>query len=371
MHKGKVFFCVAVMSGSLVVACGSKSKSTKSSSGGQATNLSDLKLSTALSLVLPESLQKAARAEEGQANLRLMDSYKSSEACEAIQMIDEQLDDVRSNGAFLCHMEVEKLELGKKYNVKFTNIPDGGEESEAQIWADNSDPSDLKVYYCVNKKLAMKFNINGLAGPGLIKGKSLMNWVSQESDGANFTFSASTEYDLTVAGTKVLKSSSKSTSTQSNLSYIYLVNSDIKLVDSGVSSLLVSKGGSSTFASDGVAHPYDEQLAVLFNGQVGQALKKDGSNAITRATFNSEGYKLNSSDATSDVIVDQSKLPTKLSDSFSPEALEGWDCNTTESVTVDLAAQDKKAAHDACDVEWPEFDQCNNSSIFQPGDSNN
>lgn len=359
------------MSGSLVVACGSKSKSSKSSVGGQPTSLSDLKLSTALSLSLPESLQKAAGVKESQTNLGLMDSYKSQEACEAVQMIDEQLAKVRSDGAFLCHMEAEKLELGKKYNVKFINDPEGGGESEAQIWVDNSDPVDLKVYYCNNKKLAMKFNINGFAGPGLIKGKSLMNWESQESEGS-FTYSASTEYDLTVAGTKVVKSSSKSTGTQTGFSYSHLVNSDIKLVDSGVSSLLVSKGGSSTTSGEWAStYTFDEQLAVLFNGQVGQALKKhSASSSITRGTFNSEGYKLNSSDATSDVTVDKSKLPAKLPDSFSPEAPAGWDCNASESVTVDLAAQDKKAAHDACEVQWPDFDQCS-GSIFQQGDSEN
>jgi hypothetical protein len=62
-----------------------------------------------------------------------------------------------------------------------------------------------------------------------------------------------------------------------------------------------------------------------------------------------------SAQATADVTVDKTKLPAKLASNFSPEEPSGWDCATTETIIVDIAAADKKTAHDACELKWPEY----------------
>jgi hypothetical protein len=352
MRRKKIITCVAFTSVSLLAACGSKSKTTKSPSVAQPSSLSDLKLSKALQVSLTGSLQKAAGVKSGQASLGLAEKKKSTEACEALQMIDVALLNARSNGSFLCHMEAEKLEFGKKYNAKFINSPDPEGNAEGQIWVDNSNPENLKVYLCIDKKLAVTFNVSGYGGEGLVKGSSQFKF------GDDYT--ANDEFDFTSPGVKVIKSSALSKSSVPENAYQYQQYQEINLIDSGVSSLLVSKGGNfGTFN-------FDEQAAVLFNGTVGQALYKNSS-GFTRATFDAEGYKVSSSGAIGDVVIDKTKLPAKLPSTFSPEQPSGWDCSTTESVTVDLSDQVKKAAHDACDIEEPEFDSCFDP-IFEDGD---
>jgi hypothetical protein len=365
MRSSVLTIYLVAVPASLTASCGSKSKVTKAPGGsGGPTSLSDLKLSQAMQLALPSNLQKAAGVKTGQANLALSTQKKSSEACEAVQLIDQELTNARSNGTFLCHLEVEKLELGKKYNVTWRNLPAGESNLDSQIWVDNTDPSDLKVYYCDNKKLAMKFSIVDYSGPGVFKGTSQMKFESEESEGS-YTYMSDSQYDFTIPGRKIVKSSSKSSGTQPSLTYEYQVYSDIQLVDAGVSSLLVSQGGSSTMS--GETFPSDEQMAVLFNGQLGQALAKDSEGSYKRATFNAEGYKVDASQAISEIVVDKNKLPAKLASTFSPGSPTGWDCSTTDTVTVDFAAEDKKSAHDACDLEWPEYNSCTDET-FESGE---
>lgn len=365
MQNKNVIFSAVVSSVILgLPSCGSKSKSTGSpGSAAQPTNLSDLKLSNALSFSLPEGLQKAAGAGSGPAKLGLASDKKSKEACEAINAIDMVLANTKSNSIFMCHLEVEKIEFGKKYNVKLINAPESDGTEDTQIWVDNSNAEKLRVYMCVNKKLSNKINIDSYAGAGLIKGTSQWKGESLES-GITYRSGANIEFDSTTAGVKLIKSSTKSTVTESSRSYDYQEYVELNLVDSGVSSLLMSKGG--RFGS-GELGTYDDQMAVLFNGKFGQALLKDGF-SMTRASFNSEGYKVSSSEVTSDVVIDKAKLPAKLASTFSPEEPTGWDCSTTESVTVDMSAPDKKSAHDACNGKDPNFQECTDG-IFEQGTS--
>jgi hypothetical protein len=368
MRNKKVIFSVVVSSViSGLSGCGSKSKSTGSpGSAAQPTNLSDLKLSNALSVSLPEKLQKAAVAGSVPAKLGLASDKKSKEACEAINEIDMVLANTAGNAIFMCHLEVEKIEFGKKYNVKFINAPESDGNEDIQIWVDNSNTEKLRVYMCVNRKLSNKITIDSYAGAGLIKGISQWKFESTATEPVTSeTGRANIEFDLTAAGVKRIKSSTKSTSSSPGYSSDYQVYVDLNLVDSGVSSLLVSKGGS--YTNSGTSGAFDERMAVLFNGKIGQALKKDES-SLTRASFNAEGYKVSSSEVTSDVVIDKAKLPEKLASTFSPEEPTGWDCSTTESVTVDMSAPDKKSAHDACNGKDPAFKDCTDG-IFEQGTS--
>jgi hypothetical protein len=377
LGNGKILASLIVVSISILASCGKKSEITQAPTSSNASmNLNSLKLSKALQVSLSSGLQKAANVKTGQANLNLAGEKKSTEACSALQTIDELLANARSNGAFLCHMEVEKIQFGKKINVKAINAPESEGNFEAQIWIDNSNQENLKVYLCEERKLVMAFNISGYGGEGLIKGSSQMKFegtfpADEWSSGGSFTYSANDEFDFTTPGVKIVKSSSKSTSSSgTSSSSDYLSYADLKLVDSGVSSLLVSRGGSYSYDGDSgapITGTHDEQSAILFNGTVGQALSKNSS-ILTRATFNSEGYKVESSQATADVIINKLILPAKLQSTFSAQAPSGWDCSTTESLTIDLSNQERKSSHDACDIEWPEFNSCGGDD-FEGGET--
>lgn len=377
-RNNKILASLVVVSVSVMASCGRKPDVTKAppSTGSDVSmNLGDLKLSNALQVSLSSGLQKAANPKSGETTLSLADQMRSTEACNTLQAVDELLSNARSSGSFICHMEVEKISFGKKYNVKVINTPEPGGDFEGQIWVDNSNEEKLKVYYCEKRKLIMAFDISGYGGEGLIKGSSQMKFEGSfpATEGApegSFTFTANDEFDFTTPGTKIVKSKSKSSSSFGpSTSDDYLSYADLKLVDSGVSSLLVSKAGSYTYQGDAGAPStgtYDEQNAVLFNGLVGQALSKNGS-VLTRATFNSEGFKINNSQATADVIINKLILPAKLESTFSPAAPSGWDCATSESITIDLSNQAKKESHDACEIDWPEFNSCGGDG-FQGGD---
>jgi hypothetical protein len=356
-HENVLLVCLS--SGLALSACGSKAKTT---GAPQPVNMGDIKLSSALQITLPDSLEKAGGATAPASNLRLADRKKSMEACEAMTKIDESVSDARSTGSFLCHLEVEKIDFGKKYNITFKNIPDSG-DVDAQVWVDNSDTSAIKIYYCNNKKLVIKASLSGYSGAGLIKGSTLMKFDQTDANG-NFSYLSNLDFDFTIQGVKIAKSSTKSTFSMQGNSGDTLSYAEMKLVDSGVSSLLVSKGG--TYNSGGYPGSYDDQAAVLFNGTMGQALSKN-MNYFSRATFDKDGYKVSTSSATSDVVVDKASLPAKLESTFSPEAPVGWDCSTNESMTIDLQAADKKSAHDACEIDWPEYNCA--SSDFERGET--
>jgi hypothetical protein len=369
LRNGKILASLIVVSISILASCAKKSEISKAPTSGNASiNLNSLKLSKALQVSLSSGLQKAANVKTGQANLNLVSKKKSTEACQTLKTIDELLANARSNGSFLCHMEVEKIQFGKKIDVKAINSPESDGNFESQIWIDNSNDENLKVYLCEKRKLIIAFDISNYGGDGLIKGSSQMKFegtfpATEWTSAGSFTYTTNDEFDFTKPGTKIVKSKSKSSSSSGpSNSDDYLSYADLKLVDSGVSSLLVSRGGS--YSHDdalGSGTPttgtHDEQSAILFNGTLGQALYKNGS-TLTRATFNSEGYKVDTAQATADVIIDKLILPAKLPSTFSAQAPSGWDCSTTDSLTIDLSNQERKSLHDACDIEWPEFNSC-------------
>jgi hypothetical protein len=110
-----------------------------------------------------------------------------------------------------------------------------------------------------------------------------------------------------------------------------------------------------------------DQGAVLFNGTVGQALfggagSYNGGtyNFTSRSTFDKDGIAISKASATSDVTVDKTTLPAKLTSSFAPTAPAGWDCSdATETLTIDFTDASKKAAHDACELDRDDtFKEC-------------
>ena len=258
---------------------------------------------------------------------------------------------------------MEKIDFGKKYNITFKNVPDVG-DMETQVWVDNSDASAIKVYYCNNKKLVIKASLSGYSGAGLIKGSTLMKFTQAEATDAtgDFTYVSNLDFDFTSQGVKIAKSTTKDNYSMAGTSGDSLSYAEIKLVDSGVSSLLVSKSGS--YNSGGYTGSYDDQAAVLFNGTMGQALSKN-TNYFSRATFDKDGYTVTSASATPDIVVDKAILPAKLASTINPEAPAGWDCSTNESMTIDLQAADKKSAHDACEIDWPKYEDCYGTQFEQ------
>lgn len=333
-------------------------KDSKSDDAPQAQSLADLKLSSALGVTIPEGIKNAAGGKPAQ-GLRLKKSRagkKSMEACQAVNDIDNMLRQIRSGAGTLCHMEVEGMGFGKKYNVKITGLDD----MNLSVYVDNTDPANLKVYTCNDGTLAEQFVITGFNGVGKIKG-TLSQYFEGSFDsstrvGDTFTAGINAEFDFTETGVQVIKSSMKYTSAGS-MSSDFRSYGDIRLVDSGVSKLLISREG--TFGPMNMS----QQEAVYFNGTNGQALfsgvYQDGANgevtATHRSSFNADGTVIANSEATADITVDKTALPAKLAASFSPTKPAGWDCTGDEDFTVDMTGP-KAEAHAACDVEHPAYD---------------
>jgi hypothetical protein len=188
----------------------------------------------------------------------------------------------------------------------------------------------------------------------------------------NFTYTSSSDYDLSTKGTKIIKSLFKmvSTSTTQTVSSLnYMANLETKLIDSGISSIRSSRGGSITItnAETPGSFPLQEQSSFLFNGGVGQVIKKDSSE-LRRATFGVNGIKVSASEAVAAIVVDKTKLLEIPDSTLAIEEPSGWDCSTTESVTIDLAAPDKKSEHEACEVALPTYGDCSDPDLFELGE---
>jgi hypothetical protein len=350
--------------GILLHACGKKSNSDDTP---QASSLADLKLSSALSIAIPDSMKKAGGATSARLKLRSskLAGKKSSEACRAMAAANEIFTNLAQASASLCHMEVEsdRMKFGTKYQVNVTGLPSLAGQS-LQLWVDNSDAANLKVYTCQNGTLTEKFEVTGFNGTGKSKGTVSQKFEGSES-GMNFSGGVNLDFDLTVAGTTRVTASMKSDVSGSQTGS-YRRYADMSILDAGVSTLLISAEGTSGPMS------FSDQAAMSFDGTIGQSLYSgsynDGSQSVpaftSRSTFDAEGMVIDTSLATPAIIIDKAKLPAKLAANFAPVAPSGWDCSgTTETIDVDLSGADKAEAHAACDVEWDEPADCYGSDF--------
>ena len=332
----------------LLSSCGG---SDDSDGAATASSVADLQLSGALNLASPDGMAAASGgtaatlALSGE-SLNLV-GKKSSEACRTMENTNQVLSFLQQAGSMFCHMEAESanLKFGTKYNISMAASPSGAAESLA-LWVDNSVADQLKVYMCQGGVLTQNINISGYSGSGKVKGSML----SQHSD-TNGSGGINLEFDLTQAGLKIITAKMKHTNTGSNAG-TYRNFSDIKLADSGVSTVKLSSVG--TRGSD----TFSDQASVLFNGTMGQALftgngtrSSNVYNWTSRSTFGSDGITVASTSASANIVVASTSLPEKLPTDFAPTAPSGWDCTgATETLTAGMSSGATAAAHAACNT---------------------
>jgi hypothetical protein len=152
----------------------------------------------------------------------------------------------------------------------------------------------------------------------------------------------------------------KGQNTFKNSTDSFASDTNIELRDSGVSNILMSNAGSSS--SFGT---FSDRGAVKFNGTLGQAVFKGSGSGGTqtyswsnRSTFDADGYTVDNSKATDDIKVEFSAIPAALASGYSIAAPTGWDCQTTETITVDLDTGSTASAHKACERNHNTNFQC-------------
>jgi len=333
----------------LLTSCGNSSDEDGTAT---ASSVSDLGLSGALQITIPDNLAAASGgtaaslALAGGSNHLNLVGKKSSEACRTMENTNRVLENMQELGGMFCHLELEsaKMKFGTKYEISMPGGPGLTASPAMAIWVDNSNAAELKVYMCQNGTLKQNITISGYTGSGKAKGS-----MSSAFTGENGSGGINLDFDLTQEGYKIVKASMKHTKTGSNAG-TFRNYSDISLADSGVSTVKMSSVG--TRGSD----TFSDQASVLFNGTMGQALftgngtqSSNVYNWTTRSTFGSNGITVASTSATADITVAAASLPAKLAESFAPTAPAGWDCSgTTETVSIDMTDAATRAAHLAC-----------------------
>ena len=360
--KRTVTMTAALMTVGLVASCGKKKEKSESAT---ADSMSDLALSSALKLEIPDTMAAAAGAS---ASLTLtgmnLTGKKSSEACRTMENTNRVLEQLKEVGGMFCHLEVEsaKMKFGTKYNVSMTG---GGPQLNGEsmaIWVDNSNAAEMKVYMCQGGSLKQQITVSGFSGDGKAKGS-----LNSKHSGDFGSGGVNLDFDFTQAGYKIVNAKMAHTST-GEFSGTFRNASEISLADAGVSIVKMSSSGNR--GTDTMS----DQGAVMFNGTMGQALftgngSYNGStyNWTQRSTFGSDGITVANSTATADIKIDKSTLPAKLDASFAPTDPSGWDCSgATETVTIDMTDAATKAGHDACETDHSKsFTQCWGSEFDQ------
>lgn len=363
MRAVKSVSVVSLLAAAGIVAgsCG-KSEDSKTE-GVTATNVADLKLSSAFNIELPTAIAKAAgQSSYANRSARLV-GKKSSEACRTVQNVAMMFETLGSIGGMMCHLEAESanISFGKKYKIVMQM---GAESQEMPLWIDNSVGGQLTMYTCAEGKVREKILLTGSSSSGA---KGTIHFKGSESGNS---YANLLNFDLTTAGVKLINGQNLF----SDGSNTYAQDNSLEFRDSGVSIMKsASKGtmdGGSTFQDRGF---------VKHNGTMGQALfKGDGTQQpfgaysfSSRSTFDGEGIAVANSTATSDIRVNASDLPSFLADDFSISDATGWDCTTEETVTIDMASGPTAAAHAACERDhnlnfdcWgADFEQGENETI--------
>jgi hypothetical protein len=357
MRAVKSVSVVSLLAAAGIVAgsCG-KSEDSKTE-GVTATNVADLKLSSAFNIELPTAIAKAAgQSSYANRSARLV-GKKSSEACRTVQNVAMMFETLGSIGGMMCHLEAESanISFGKKYKIVMQM---GAESQEMPLWIDNSVGGQLTMYTCEADKIREKILLTGSSSSGA---KGTIHFKG--SDGSN-AYANLLNFDLTSAGLKILNGQNVFSDGSSS----YSQDNALEFRDSGVS---LMKSASKGTMAGGMS--FQDRGAVKHNGTMGQALFKGEGNQppygtysySTRSTFDGEGVTVANGTASSDITVNASELPSFLADDFSISDATGWDCSTEETLTIDMATGATAAAHAACERDHSGSFECWGSDFEQ------
>jgi hypothetical protein len=327
-------------------------------------SVSDLALSSALKIEIPD---KMATASGGTTSLALnsfsLAGTKSREACHTMEETGRILEQLTEISSMFCHFEAESgnLKFGTKYNITMAAGGGGGgggggeggapppapltavDADKMQLWIDNRDAEYLHVYMCQKGKLAQHIKVSTASAAGKTKGSMTAAFdMGANKGGVNLDF------DLTTPGTKLVKASMQFTMTGA-VSGSFSNFADISLLDTGVSTVKMSKSG--TF----MGNTHADRSMLLFNGTYGQVVF-EASDFSTVSTYGADGNTVADSLATADITVPVADLPAALGTDFAPTAPDGWDCVADTELKIDGATG---AAHQACETDRsPKFSDC-------------
>ncbi|MEY4631854.1 MAG: hypothetical protein RIQ81_1974 [Pseudomonadota bacterium] len=322
-----------------------------------ATSLGELKLASAFRFELPDSIKKAAGTSSKMKAAR-MTGKKSSEACRTVDNINKMFGNLASIGGTFCHLEAEsgQIKFGTKYKIQ---LVESGGSMEMPLWIDNSQAGKLTIYMCEAGKIKEKISLSSSSSAGA-KGT-----VHYKGSASTQSWNSSVAFDFTTAGLKILAGQNLFSDGSNN----YSQDNMLELRDSGVSLMKTASKGTH---QDGT---FEDRGAVKHNGTMGQALFKgtgthnsSSYNFSSRATFDSDGYKVANTTATSDILVAATDLPAFLPAGFTIEDPTGWDCATEETVTVDMVNGSTAAAHAACNTDHSSGSNCWGDD-FEQGDN--
>jgi hypothetical protein len=315
-----------------------------------------MKLSKGLNLKLPSTLKNLGKTSSNLSLSSESAGKKSEEACRTADRVNIFTSMLSGIGEEFCHLEAESanIEFGKKYKITLDESDDL--DNEYSLWVDNSSSDKLTVYQCYDNKLALKISINSATEAGA---KGALKFAFNDDDGNDTTtYKYDMNFDLSIAGQKELSSSF----TVKNNSTDYADAVAMTLLDNGVSRF------SSAFKGIFEGVTVAMRGFMKHNGSQGQAAVKYAAttpqsgevNFSTKSTFNSDGILVDNNAAANDVKVLASELPNFLASGFTIEEPTGWDCQTTESLTIRLKTGPSAAAHNACTVSEDNvsFDQC-------------
>ncbi len=317
------------------------SGSTSTESVASASDVSDLKLSTAFSFELPAALRG-----ESAASLNLLSAKKSQEACQmgsTIREVTSQLEDI---GNFFCHLEVEKERLlfGKKYLLNTNGV------EFARLYVDNSAIAEGKISigFCskrgeeeANKQL---ITIDGLSATGP-KG-SVVNLGTGSYEGQAQSWAGSVSFDMSATG--IIDLIAEQLHTQDTNSFRRKV--ELVLKESGISyAKLAAKG---TWEGNS----FLERGAAMFDGTYGSAIfQNQGSHQgqtftfARRAYFNEPGEVVAASAVPAAVIPPVSDLPSFLAEDFEPTSPAGWVGGGCADYDEAVDLNPESTEHAACD----------------------
>ena len=315
-----------------------------------------MKLSKGLNLKLPSTLKNLGKTSSSLSLSSESAGKKSEEACRTADRVNFLTSMLSGIGEEFCHLEAESanIEFGKKYKITLEESDDP--DNEYSLWVDNSSSEKLTVYQCYDNKLALKISINSATDAGA---KGALKFAFNDDEGNDTTtYKYDMNFDLSIAGQKELSSSF----TVKNNSTDYADAVAMTLLDNGVSRF------SSAFKGIFEGVTVAMRGFMKHNGSQGQAAVKYAAtipqsgdvNFSTKSTFNSDGILVDNNTAANDVKVLASELPSFLASGFTIEEPTGWDCQTTESLTIRLKTGPSAAAHNACTVSEDNvsFDQC-------------
>jgi hypothetical protein len=345
------------------VAGGGSTTTSTSGSLASATDVGDLKLTSAFSFKLPAALEGEAAA-----SLNLLAGKKSQEACQMGSTIREVTSQLEEIGNFFCHLEVEKerMVFGKKYLINTNGV------EFARLYVDNSAIAEGKISigFCskhgdeeANKQL---ITIDSLSASGP-KG-SVVNLGTGSYEGQANSWASSVTFDMSAAGiVDLIAEQLHSQDTNSFRRKVELV-----LAEAGMShAKLAAKGtwGGNSFLERGAA---------MFDGTYGSAIfQSQGTHEgqtfsfARRAYFNEPGEVVASSAVPAAVIPPVTDLPAFLAETFEPTAPSGWvggGCADYDEV-IDLNPESE--AHAACDSDRNDNHvECWSQDTYESGTEN-